>query len=293
MEKWPNFFIVGAPKSGTTSLYEYFKQNPDIFMSPTKEPHYFSLITVPRNHPWLVPVRDREKYLKLFNKVKNEKIIGEASATYLADPKAPELIHKVSPDARILISLRNPVERAFSHYLMLKSSGLTNLSFREEIKVGLPKEIHDYSKPYNETLLMGLYADSIKRYMKIFGSSKVKIIFLEEWSNDRLNSINEILRFLKVNSKISENNEKKHNPYYKPKGNLSKFIVKSGGPVSKISHYFIPKQGRDFLRDRVFMKKEPKPKLESQDVDFLVEFYRNDVLLLENVLKRKLPWTHF
>ena len=292
MEKWPNFFIVGAPKSGTTSLYKYLKQNPNIFMSPMKEPHYFSVVMVPRNHPWLVPIRDKRKYLKLFNNVKNEKIIGEASASYLSDPKAPELIHKVSPDAHILISLRNPVERAFSHYLMLKSSGLTKLSFREKFKVELKEEIHDDSKP-NELLLKGLYADPIKRYMKIFSSAKVKIIFLEEWRNDKINSINEILRFLKVNSKISENIEKNYNPYYKPRGKLGEFIVKSGGPVSKTSHHFIPKQARDFIRYRLFMKKEPKPKLERQDVDSLVEFYRNDVLLLENVLKKKLPWTHF
>ena len=109
---WPNFFIVGAAKAGTTSLYQYLKQIPGIYMSPVKEPHYFSRRVIPDDHHYR-PIRDKEKYLSLFKKVNNEKVVGEASPTYLRDPEAPRLIHQVSPNARILISLRDPIERPF------------------------------------------------------------------------------------------------------------------------------------------------------------------------------------
>ena len=117
MKNWPNFYIVGAPKAGTTSMYEYLKNVPGIYMSAIKEPNYFSINTVPDNHPVLKPIRDKMKYLSLFDDVTNEKIIGEASPDYLPDPDAPHLIHQVAPHAHIVIILRDPVERAFSDYL--------------------------------------------------------------------------------------------------------------------------------------------------------------------------------
>ena len=117
MEKWPNLFIVGAMKSGTTSLYEYLNVIPRIYMSPIKEPKYFHMkgygkeVNVKR-------ISDKKNYLNLFEKVNTEKIIGEASPDYLFDPNSPRLIHKKVPNANIIICLRDPVERTFSHYLM-------------------------------------------------------------------------------------------------------------------------------------------------------------------------------
>ena len=122
MDRWPNFFIVGADKAGSSSLYSYLKEIPEIFMSPIKEPNYFSVKTISQNG-LLNTIRDKKKYLALFKNVKDEKIFGEASSSYLADPEAPNLIHQVSPRAKILISLRDPAERIFSHYLMSRRLG--------------------------------------------------------------------------------------------------------------------------------------------------------------------------
>ena len=120
MEKWPNLFIVGAPKAGTTSLHEYFeKKIPGIFMSDVKEPYYFCKTLIPIDH-YITPIRDKKKYLELFEKSKTEKIIGESSVWYLSDPDASSLIYQKVPNAKIIIMLRDPVERAFSHYLMLE-----------------------------------------------------------------------------------------------------------------------------------------------------------------------------
>ena len=110
MEKWPNFFIVGAPKCGTTSLYEYLKKIPGIYMSPTKEPYYFCQTLIPENH-YIEPIRDKEKYLKLFAGVKDEKIIGEGSIWYLSDPNSADLIHQKIPDARINIAINSASQK--------------------------------------------------------------------------------------------------------------------------------------------------------------------------------------
>ena len=102
MERWPNFFIVGAPRCGTTSLYEYLNHTPGIFMSKVKEPNYFSVSVTPKIKLSQL-IQDKKQYLSLFKDVKDEIAIGEASVPYLWDPKAPLLIHEAIPDARIIM----------------------------------------------------------------------------------------------------------------------------------------------------------------------------------------------
>jgi len=220
-------------------------------MSEMKEPHFFSVTTVPKNHPYLKPIRDYKNYFEFFNQVKNEKIVGEASTSYLSDPKAPDLINKFSPDSKILISLRDPVERAFSHYLILESVGLSKQSFLEEWQLEMQREESDYSKPHDLTS-KGLYYEPIKRYLKIFGSKRVKIIIFEEWKMEIKDTINQILKFLELDNQLPEINNVTYNPYARPRGKLSKYVVKSGGPISKISRIFIPKRTRNLLRDKIF-----------------------------------------
>src|SRR5262249_11013082 len=106
-EIWPNFFIVGAPRAGTTSLYIYLKQIPGIYMSPVKEPHYF-------NHE--PGERSRDEYLELFRAADTAVAVGEASVGYLRHPDAPLRIRANVPHAKIIMSLRDPVEKVYSQY---------------------------------------------------------------------------------------------------------------------------------------------------------------------------------
>jgi hypothetical protein len=166
VNKWPNFFIVGAPKAGTTSLHAQLQSVPGIFMSRIKEPNYFSRTLIPDDHQ-VRPIRDSQKYLQLFDGVTSEAVVGEASPTYLADPDAPRLIHDVSPEARILISLRDPVERAFSHYLMMRNNGTARLSFLREIQRGLQHAANSHLVLLRPEI--GLYHDQVARFVATFG----------------------------------------------------------------------------------------------------------------------------
>jgi len=141
-ERWPNFFIVGAPKAGTTSLHAYLNNIPGIYMSSVKEPKYFLASDSPKRY--FPPIRDKKKYLKLFEKAREEKIIGEASPQYLHDPQTPKLIHQIIPQAKILISLRDPIERLFSGYLMQIRNGRIKTTFSEEIGLVFNKFFKNY-----------------------------------------------------------------------------------------------------------------------------------------------------
>src|SRR5262249_50339658 len=105
----PDLFIVGAPRCGTTAMYTYLGQHPDIFMSARKEPHFFG---TDFSSPALD--RDEQTYLALFTGARNETRAGEASVFYLCSRRAAKEIHAFSPSARIIIMLRNPVEMMYS-----------------------------------------------------------------------------------------------------------------------------------------------------------------------------------
>ena len=288
MERWPNFFIVGAPKAGTTSLYRYLQQHPQIYFPEKKEPHYFSYTIIPDDH-FRKPIRDKKKYLKLFENAKDEKIIGESSTSYLADPKAADLIHEVSPNARILISLRDPVERIFSTYLMLKRLYKIKSSFNEQIQ----KEYNQNEFSVSDLKLKrGLYSKHVKRYFDIFDSKQIKIIIFEEWIKNPKSIVEEILKFLDLKILLGDFEEKIYNPFVISRGRLLTKI-RTNDHLSKVTKRILPQPTRTFLRNNFFIKDGVKPKMEKEERDFLINFYRDDVNKLQTLLGRKLPWVNF
>ena len=285
MEIWPNFFIVGAPKAGTTSLYAYLKNVPGIYMSPNKEPNYFSVST--HFKPSKKPIRDKKKYLSLFEKVKDEKIIGEASPSYLSDPEAPKLIHEIVPDARILISLRDPVERAYSAYLMVLRRRFIKKSFSQQMENTLSNEI----LPSEKMLTRGLYFNPVQKYLDIFGQKQVKIIIFEEFIKNPKTLIEEILEFLGYNKPLETFENEVHNPYAVVRSPVTRYIFQND-TVRKFAQ-IIPSSFRRFLKEKVMLKQQPKPKMNEEVKKKLVNFYHNDVEKLKILLGRDLPWKHF
>ncbi len=289
MERWPNLFIVGPPKTGSTSLYAYLNLVPGIYMSPIKEPHYFSSGIKPiiKSH---TPIQDKREYLKLFANVKNEKIMGEASTGYFSNPSTPKLIQADSPDAHIIISLRNPIERTYSGYFWHRSHGRLRSSFHNELQYELSEEM-DPTKP-NFHLENGLYSKGIERYLKIFGKKNVKILIFEEWVKDPINTVNEIIRFLGLNYKISNDfSLRTYNPHVVPRGPIPIGVFESDF-VRNMANNLFSKSTRGFLR-KFIVKKSTKPKMLKEDRKKLVEFFQEDVRKLENILGRKFPWPDF
>jgi len=290
METWPNFFIVGAPKAGTTAIFHYLNQHPQIYMSTRKEPHYFSIKNVLDNDLRKKPIRNKTKYLNLFKNVKNEKIVGEASTSYLADPEAPKLIKKIIPDAKILISIRDPTERTFSAYLMKKNAGLMESTFHDQIQLELQQEI-DLKKP-NCTLKEGFYSESISRYLNIFDSNQIKIIIFEEWITDPKKKLEEIIKFLKIDIPIDQFKIKNPNPFKNPRGSVGKFLLQNR-EVKKIAELIIPFSARKNLAKKVLLKEGIKPKIDEVDRDILKGIFEKDVEQLKSILGRNLPWENF
>jgi hypothetical protein len=196
----PDFFIVGAPKSATTSLYQYLREHPEIFMPSTKEPHFFGSDLSSTKF-----VRDKREYLDLFADVDGARILGEASVYYLYSRMAAREIFEFNPSARILILLRNPVDMIYSlHSQALSSAYEDILDFSEALEAeedrARGERIPDIAD-FPQGLLygrIGMYAEQVRRFLDTFPADQVQVILFEDIKDDPDGVYLNVLRFLGV-----------------------------------------------------------------------------------------------
>jgi hypothetical protein len=286
----PNFFIVGAPKCATTNISYYLSLHSDIFISELNEPYYFCKFDVPEDFERASMIRDFDKYLKLFRKAKNHKAIGEATSTYLMCPHAPSEIKKAFPDAKIVISLRNPIERAHSSYFSNLFRLNQKIGFSEMIKTHY-NEVKDKKFNVYNIILAGLYTEQIINFQKYFDSTKIKIIIFEEYTKNVENTIRMILNFLDIDEKV-EFKEQSKGAYRVPKGAFAKLLMNSQ-LFRKTATKFVPTVTRQKIGDKFLFKQTTKPQMLSEDRKLLREIYKQEVKDLEQLLGRKLPWVDF
>ncbi len=293
----PNLFIVGAQRAGTTSLYKYRKGIKGVYMSPKKEPHYFSPDARKNSKKPHSPDLEREKYLQLFQDVTDETVIGEASPSYLWDPDSPELIHDAVPNARIIISLRDPVQRAFSLYFLLRKPN-TPTQRRETLPFfdALQKDYNRVEKGWGLSRLyveLGMYSDQVKRYLDLFPRDQVKIIIFEEMTMDTPGTMREVFEFLRLDGKAKISSSVAYNAYETniatPANWLAGTILRSEG-MDWISSHLLPRSFRRRVRDGFLIKRAAKPEMSLDAKEFLENVFKDDAMKLGKILGRPLPW---
>lgn len=286
----PNFFIAGAPKCATTNISYYLSLHPDVFISELNEPYYFCKFDVPKDFERASMIRDFDKYLRLFKKAKNHKAVGEATPTYLMCPHAPSEIKKAFPDSKIIISLRNPIERAHSSYFSNLFRLNQKISFNEMIDMHYDEVKNKKFNVYN-IILAGLYTKQVKNFQRYFDSNKIKIIIFEEYIKNIENTINALLNFLDVDGNV-EFREQSKGAYRVPKGTASKWLM-NRQLFRKTATKIIPTLTRQKFGDKFLFKQTIKPQIPIEDRIRLKEIYKSEVKELEQLLDRKLPWTDF
>jgi len=197
----PNFFIVGAPRCGTTSLYTYLKQHPEIYVSINKEPHFFGSDLTP------LPggIREEPLYLSLFAGAGDRPRAGEASVFYLSSKRAPFEIKAYSPDAKIIVLLRDPVEMARSLHGLYTRTGNEDLASFEEALAAEPERREGRRLPPGAYFPEGLLytdiarnAEKVERYFEVFGRGNVHCILFEDLVGDTAAAYRGTLDFLGV-----------------------------------------------------------------------------------------------
>ncbi len=201
----PNFFIVGAPKCGTTSLHEYLQRHPDIFMPYYKEPHFFGSDL--KGSRFLQLRGKPEKYLKLFRDARGAKRIGESSPWYLVSQCAAAEIQAYDPQAKIIIMLRNPIDMMYSMWSQFRYSGNEDIPHFEEALAAEPERragrrirraAHCVTGLYYKQ--MARYSAQVERYFERFGRDNVLVIIFDDFRADTAAVYRAVLEFLEVDS---------------------------------------------------------------------------------------------
>ena len=286
----PNFFIVGGSKCGTTNISHYLNEHPDVFISKLNEPYYFSRFDILKDFVRESMVTNFEKYLDLFKDAENHKAVGEASSVYLSAPNAASEIKKAFPNSKIIISIRNPIERAHSSYFSYQFMHHKKETFSEMI------ELHEKQIKKNEFFIYnilepGFYTKHIKRFQEIFEPEKIKIIIFEDYIKNTNESINSIFSFLGIDKK-NDLVEQSKGAYRVPKNNFSGKLLKNS-TFRKLTTKLVPTVSRQKIGDRFLLKQTKKPEMLETERTRLKEVYKDEFTRLQKLLNIKLPWKDF
>jgi hypothetical protein len=294
-DQQPNFFIVGAPKCGTTAMNDYLAQHPEIFIPEIKEVHFFGSDL----HFSKGALRDEAAYLALFAGA-TEPRRGEASVWYLYSRRAAAEIHAFSPDAKIIVMLRDPPDMLYSQHSQFLYNGNEDLTdFRaalaaeDERRAGrrIPKSAHLVEGLfYSETVR---YAEQLARYFDRFGRENVHVILYDDFRSDLAGSYRETLRFLGVREDFAPEFAVV-NPNKRARSALLRdFVQAPPERVKRLARLFFPRDLRQRVMkglDKANIRYEARPPLEPALRAELSARFAPEVRALEQLLGRELPW---
>ena len=294
----PNFIIAGAPKSGTTSLYFYLKQHPDIFVPDKKELHYFSYDWLAANaagpeddYILTTLCADRDAYARQYRSAKHHTAVGEFSPSYLYYCNtAGDIQQMLGNTVKIVLILRNPVEKAYSQYMHQVRNNLEPLSFEQALEAEPQRHAMGWSDiwRYAES---SLYARRTRHFIKVFGPSKVRIIVFEEFIADPQNELSGLLRFLGVDDRVPIDTGKVYNRTGKPRSRLTADLLTQPHLVKSVVKRIVPEKIRSRIRLKMQeLNSAPKEAMPVSCRRKLEDFFRKDIADLETCLDRPLPW---
>ncbi len=280
----PNFMIIGVAKAGTTSLYRYLDQHPQVFMCPVKGTNFFGYEDA-RAWTWTdegdppllrhFKAKTFEEYEALFAGASNEIAIGEASGQYFRCPTAARRIHACIPDVKLVASLRNPADRAFSGFLMRTRRGEAVKSIYEELT---PEASH---------VREGFYYRRLKRYFDIFARDQIKIYIFEEFKQDSAKVVVDLFDFLGVDTNFVPDTSTRHNPAAIPRIRLLNRLF-FNPTLIRTAKSVLP-EGMQRMAKRVQRQNlRTPPKFPADLRAELLKLYRKDILKLEGLLDRDL-----
>jgi hypothetical protein len=294
----PTFLILGAAKCGTTALASFIASHPDVFITNPKEPHFF-------DGNYEIGIDDYlEKYYSGWT---NEKAAGEATPTYLSVPCVAERIRKSFPDIKLIATLRNPVERAYSSWWMLYARGMEKLSFENAISSELEKSINIDSAGsiyteeiarqstarikagkeicFREYLFAGQYADHLERYYENFPKHNIKVILSSQLRKNHTQTIREIWDFIGVDTSHPAPDS---NAVNEALGIKAVPILKSIKALGLMpARHIIPSDIRSYIKNLLSNMGE-RPEISIETKQLLLEYFTPHIKKLETLINKDL-----
>ena len=293
--KLPNFLIVGAPKCGTSSLHSYLNQHSDIFM-PTfnkegmkvKEPRF--LIKDIVESRLQKGVWNWDEYQALFDEAGNQSALGEATVLYLYfyNHAIKNIKKYLGEEVKIIIMLRNPIDRAYSAYSFASRTIQENKSFKEAIDSAMIRyKNNKFVSPMILYKELGLYAKMVEAYQKNF--SNVHIILFDDFISDASEEVKKVFKFLGVTNEEVNTSEVINAGGKRWKSSLIKRVIMGDNKLKRVFKILFPNNFRFYMKE--FIKKLFTAK--AGEIDDLVKYelrayFKDDILKLERLIDRDL-----
>jgi hypothetical protein len=270
-------FVVGTTKGGTSTLHLWLNQHPRIELASKKELHFFCKCPAPH----LRSANDLGEYQALLST--SAQVAGEASPCYLFYPHTPLEISHTYPQARILASLRDPVERFWSHYLMNEIYRPTGLAPEAVLERCI---LQGRTNALDDLFGVGLYREQVERYISVFGEN-FRVLFLEEIEEDPVGTFNSIVEFLSLDP-FSPRTTTRDKQYTEPRGRLGHLFLRNP-TIRRAGVRVLPPKARRALRTKV-LGRPSKPPMPGGLKHRLRDLYYDDCRDLADLLGRELPW---
>ncbi|MDY6785776.1 MAG: sulfotransferase [Cyanobacteriota bacterium] len=292
--KLPNFLIIGVQKAGTTSIYNYLKQHPQVYMSPVKETNFLEQDWEQRfkdgsRTPNAKKIDTFEKYCNLFKGVKDEIAIGEDSPNYLFHyDTSIELIKRYVPQAKLIAVLRNPIERAHSDYLMhvRDAIGEKHKTLLEQVQ---------YSAHKSFVLRKGFYGAHLQHFYDNFDREQIQVYLYDDLCKDAVKFMQGMYQFIGADPAFTPDVSKKAQTAAVPKNQFVNKLLRKQNPlrvaVGSTLKLFLPEEKRQEIRSnliRLNSGDKSNATLSSEERQALVNLYREDILQLQGLIDRDL-----
>ncbi len=282
IKRQPSVFLIGAAKSGTTSLYHYFKLHPQLFLPKLKEPMFFA---TPECNGETGTIRDLDEYQKLYADCPQGSLAFDCSTLYLNVHASAERIHTFNPEARILVMLRHPVDRAFSAYSHLIRDGKETLEFKEALAAEPTRQDHHTRlMRYRE---LGHYTASLYEYERVFGKARMKVCLFDDFVRDPAVFMRDLYHFLGLEPVIPAS----FTPYnYSGKVRHPFLYSLLAKPflLKTIAKHLLPEIFRENLKSRMLVHLTDKFSLPLREASILSDYYQPEIAKLESWLGRDL-----
>lgn len=288
---YPDFFVVGAQKCGTTLLYGLLKKHPEIFLPDQKETHYFITRGGPLSYADSASTRLNEtsifkesKYLQLYENAAS-KIKGEVCPTYLYDANSAERIFSSNPNAKIIIVLRDPIQRAFSAYKHMKARGAElSRSFASALK-NEEKYIDENWQTMSHYVKGSMYYEQVKRYFDVFPKENITVLCFEEMKANPIECANNILSLFSLSSLDSNIRLPQKNKTFILKNRFMSHVFINQPKFVRIIKNIVPNKNRGLIKESVLgLFSASEEFLSPHDVAYLKEFFSDDVEKLRNLV---------
>ena len=302
--RWPNFIIIGAGKSGTSALDYFLGQHPEIFMSKKKEPNFFSLQGVdPDSYEFpearayhFQSVYEKSPYLDLFKDARGDQATGENSNLYMVEERTAKRIRETLPDVRIIAMIRQPADRLFSRYQhMLREDKVPAEGF---------DRIFDRSSLWwrrADLIIEGFYAKNLRRFFDLFPKEQIRVYLYDDFLKDTDGVLKDIFEFIGVSCDFQVDTKMVVNKSGVLKKNLFNRLFGQSGYVPyafkrMFPSWYVRLRGNKAVfkkltnaRNKQIVKMDFDPELRKKITE---EIYLSDIQELEKLLGRDLShWT--